>query len=456
MVSKMSNIKEKIKYNSIFQFLKKIAGKIPSKNGSLANFLSGLEEKFHFPISQYFWHFVTACGILVGVAGLLLVLWGLTPVFTRSVDEPEMLKERTITAEEVKECAFNMKPWQKSVAKKTKTVRKTTNAPVVEEEAEEEERLPPNVSLKKLQEAIPSMQLAKKGRKLICDRSEGYYEYGDFGDWIYPSRCYEYGDIDTRVAENIRTSLQSFYPYDSLQQQNMIDGMASRMRSYQEDSRQKIFNTSMSWFAKSEDIPGLWDLWAVVDKTIGNAGNPDKIHDVADVFSQFADFMLNNPKSGKTVLLKALEVIEVASGKDRLESFKIARKSYKDFNLNVGEWTKATSQFVGMKELHNASDFLYNLKCFYEIYKNEQEERLATNERRMEEFNAEKEAAEFEAEMRKTAKRALIPTGGIMVGIAFGVFIVISILLVLFSMQRTLVRLENSVRELKNSDSANK
>ena len=426
---------------------------LPDENGKKLTFkefvldiLGKTENEVHFPISRFFWHGLTVLCFSAIVGGLIFMLYCLTPVFKRSVDEPEMLEKRKITAEEVLECVKQKAPKKKVVRK----VRQTTeNNEVVEEEVEEE--IPPMVSLAPLEAVLPDVKFSVKGRKLVCDHSEGYYEYGDWGDWVYPSRCYEVGNIDSKKATELRNKLQNWLPYDSLGQQIAVNKLAENLAYYQVENRLKIYNTSLKWMSWAKDFTGLYELWGTIGQAIGNATNPSVTIAPDKLFAQIEDFMENNPIDGREYLSYALPVVKLASGSDRLSAFKTMRKKYKDFDLNFGEWKIATQEFLNTTALHHSETFLYNLECYYIMYWDEGENRVAENDRRKESYEHELRAAESEYYAKVRSKRENVGPAGMVIGIAFGAFLLIAMILVLFSIQNTIVRLEKTIKEMSEN-----
>lgn len=426
---------------------------LPDENGKKLTFkefvldiLGKTENEVHFPISRFFLHGVTVLCFSTIMVGLIVILYSFTPVIKKGVDEPEMLEKRKITAEEVLECVKQKAPKKKIVKK----VRKTTeNNEVVEEEVEED--IPPMISLAALEAVLPDVKFSVKGRKLVCEHSEGYYEYGDWGDWVYPSRCYEVGNIDSKKATELRNKLQNWLPYDSLGQQIAVNKLAENLAYYQVENRLKIYNTSLKWMSWAKDFTGLYELWGTIGQAIGNATNPSVTIAPDKLFAQIEDFMENNPIDGREYLSYALPVVQLASGSDRLSAFKTMRKKYKDFDLNFAEWKTATQEFLNTTALHHGETFLYNLECYYIMYWNEGENRVAENARLQRNYEMELAAAETAYIAKKIAKRASIAPAGMAIGIAFGVFLLIAMILVLFSIQNTISRLEKTMKEMNEN-----
>ncbi len=431
---------------NFFAKLKKLLSK-PTKT------LENIEEGFQFPFSHILFQIVSFVGVLAILVGVCVFLYSVSPVFERSVSEPELLSQREITADEVLECA-------KPVAMMAKTKRVSSSQKVSssqnDESASETNTEPqacdmPKISFEKLAAALPNVKFSNKGRQNICEHSEGHYEYGDWGEWVYPSRCYEYGDIDSWFAENLRKVLQQWFPCNSAIQQGFVEQMAAHLFFYAENSRGRIFDLSMTWIGNSrsmEEINETWELFGKIDSTIGNASNAQITKDVENLFEQVADFMQKNPKNGKSMLVKSLEIIKLADGSKRLDVFKTARMFYKKFDISdgrSGEWEKATNRFLSLTALHTGSNIVKNLECFYEAYEKESEERLAENSSLMQQYEEERMLAQEEANLTRAAKTAMMPASGVIILVGLGGFLLVVIILVLFSLQRSVSRLEKLI-----------
>jgi phage shock protein PspC (stress-responsive transcriptional regulator) len=431
-----------IAYFVLSLVLKDETGKRMSVNELIDETLGKLENKVDFPMSRAFWHTVSILCISAIIVGVIIFFYGFSPVVKHGVDKPKLLQQRDITSAEVLDCAKQRMP--KQPVKKTVVKKKKVNNVIVEEE-EEVDAEPPMISLELLQSVLPNIKFMQKGRKLTCDYSEGHYEYGDWGDWVYPSRCYEYGDVDSPKGKAVREQLQKWFPYDSVGQQGTVDALARHIAKYDQKSRNAIYEASWGWMKKARSFEQLWTIWEMVDNVIGNASVPTSTEKPEKLFAQIQNFMENNPNNGEAVLTKAIKLVELAAGVDRMQVFKIARAQYKAFGLDLEEWGKATDKFLAMNELHVQSMLPVNLECFYSLYWSEGENRIVENRRMQKKYESDLKAAEYDANIRKAQKRNLIPKSGIIIGAAVGVILLIAIILVLFSIQRTMVRIEEKL-----------
>ena len=287
---------------------------------------------------------------------------------------------------------------------------------------------------------------------MICDRSEGHYEYGDWGDWVYPSRCYEYGDVDTKAAIEIRTKLQVWFPYDSSAQQYTVDKLAAHLGFYQLASRLSIYKTSLYWIGRVERMNELWELWDAIDKVIGNAVVPTIAVMPEKLFSEMDDFMSKN-KYGAPILYKSLELLALADGNNKLPVFKVARQNYREFDLNQELWKDATNKFLAMKQLHNNVQLVKNLQCYYSLYLDEIASRFEENSKLEQEYNEALSEAQAEALAKQKEKEENVKPTSITIGISFGLIFLIIIILALFSIQNMIVRMESILGEIKEKKS---
>ena len=93
------------------------------------------------------------------------------------------------------------------------------------------------------------------------------------------------------------------------------------------------------------------------------------------------------------------------------------------------------------------ANIVNNLKCFYDAYIKEASDRVAENKRRERSYESEVSNAKFEAEAARLKHRAAMPVSGIVALAGLALFIVIGILLLLFSLQRSVKHLEKIIAE---------
>ena len=147
---------------------------------------------------------------------------------------------------------------------------------------------------------------------------------------------------------------------------------------------------------------------------------------------------------------KQAELVKIADDTKRLDVFKTARAYYKEIDIDMdasGEWAKATDRFLVLKDLHVGANIVNNLKCFYDAYIKEASDRVAENKRRERSYESEVSNAKFEAAEARLKHRAAMPVSGIVALAGLTLFLVIGILLLLFSLQRSVKHLEKIIAE---------
>ncbi len=416
--------------------------------------MDNVENAFNFPVSRIFWHILTILGVIGAVLGLIAVLYGLTPVMKRNVEKPNLAERQAVDVSQMPKCVVK---------------KKTSEIQIVEEE----KCAMPRVSLDAFVKAFPKEKFTQNLKKPqnICDASEAeevkvwndYYE-----EWEvkrkFPDRCFVSGEVDTYFALEIRKVLNGYFPCDSVNQQMVANEMGTHLQFYQESSRGTIMKISFRWLDRLktlDEVKATFELWSVVDKVIGNADDASITVQVEGLFSQLEDFMEKNPVNGAEMMKKAMEVVNIAHGLKRMDVWLVSRASYgeiiKIYNTYdadgqlqmtpISDWTRATDQFLSMSNLHSGNEIDCNLKNYYKLYIDMMKLQVEENAKRVAEYNQKKAEAEAEAAAKKAVKVGIMSVGGWAVLIGAAVVILIALLLLMFNIQRTLLRMKEMMEQ---------
>lgn len=425
-----------------------------TKFKKLVPFCEKWEENLHFPMGTYFFNFVGMAGmvvcVLAFVGGLFSVLYFFTPVFKTSVEEPKYQESvPTIDANEVLALS---KPKGDRAKKKPRTTSASSEENYYGNEggdAEEHESCSAaGLNLNGLQAALPKVKMTQNGSVYICDSGEMRERMirEDWDYWEQQKRCYKKAQVPTEFAKKIHNKLQNWFECDSVGQQNFVDRMVVRISKYNESERKSIVETSLDWFGEIDDVDGIWDFWNQIDSVISqNTMNSAKL------FAELENFNLNNKIRGKDMTLLSLKIVALGKAEDRFAIFKSARQGYKSLLITNGldyeTWERVTNEYLAMPLLHQ--NILATLPTYYELVIAKDAERLATNRELRSKYMADSVAAEQEYNSARSEKNATGVMGLTVAGIGLAgiivVSVVISLLLLLYSIQRTLKRLENKL-----------
>ncbi|MCQ2103059.1 MAG: hypothetical protein MJY98_07525 [Fibrobacter sp.] len=409
------------------------------------------EENLHFPMGTYFFNFLGIIGIVVSVlavvGGLLTVLYFCTPVFKTSVDKPEYQeKVQKIDADEVMMCA---KPKGDRPKKKVRSTSAYQESYSKNELAEEGCRAP-ELKLEKLQAALPKVKMTQNGSVYICDTEEMKARMinEDWDYWDQQSRCYKKAIVPSDFAKKITNKLQNWYECDGTKQQEFIDKMVARVLKYEESERKSIFETSMEWYGEIDDVDELWNFWAEIDAVISqNTANAAKL------FAELENFNLNNKLKGRMMTSLSLKLVALGKAEDRFAIFKSVRQGYKSLLITNGldyeTWESVTLDYLAMTSLHQ--NILGTLPCYYELVVEKDVERLSRNKELRLKYVTDSTAAEQEYSAARSEKNATGKVGLLIAGMGLAgvvlISVVISLLLLLYSIQRTLKRMECRLNE---------
>jgi len=366
-----------------------------------------LEEKVFFPFSRQFWQKIVLAGIAAIVVGVVVLLWNFLPVWERSVDKPQMAMEREVAAEDVRQC-YAHRLVKAKPAKREKSAEATEGAT--------EERNAPILDFNELREAVPDISW------------KPVYEQ----DWWYGKRL-----VNPGFEKKMSNLLQERFPFDSVSQQKVVDQFVPHVVAYSKRERASVLKNSFKWYAETDGEP--WTQWAEIDSILTN-----KTEKADAIFAEIADFAVKNKVNGETAIRKMLKLV-VLDGVHGVEIFQEARKGISTLDLDFEWWGAATDRFMTLTSLHDRVDM--SLPCYYAKVKEERDEVAARNEAEMERYRSAKNSAEYEADEKRVKQKewrwvALAIIGGGIVAVAF-----FSLMLVLLSMQRTMMRMETALRK---------
>ena len=468
MASNEEMTNEKVsKIDALLQTAKKILLKVFNKIDpeKASSGFDKMENKMTFPAARLFLHFFAICGVLGVIGGICVILYSFTPTIPEKIKKPKLIERTDMTFEEYQNYIANSKS-----AKKKKSQAATSQQA---NEYDQENKNPPNISFDKIQEVLPDIKFFEKGKRInTCDKSEGHYEYGDWGDFIYPSRCYQTGTVDTKITKIYRTHLNQAFPNDSLQQQKTLDKIALHLTNYQPTSRKDILGASLEWL--KFDDPDLFNLWESIDKALGNAAlaqstlNPEKIFkamlsfvskkDGSDFVSKKdgSEYKKDGSEYGErvNVLKKSLPLIQQAGGDEKYSVFYTIGRFYA--NNGYEEWDLATKNFLSLKQLQSQDSLAQNLSNFYTIISLRDEKRVDDNKKMQEEYEINVSNAKERDEKRITQKAGLSMIGLYIIGGGFATITIFAIILLFFSMQRIFSRMESAFKSMENMIKTNK
>jgi hypothetical protein len=452
MASNEEMTNEKVsKIDALLQTAKKIILKVFNKIDpeKASSGFDKMENKMTFPAARLFLHFFAICGVLGVIGGICVILYSFTPTIPENVQKPKLIERTDMTFEEYQNYITNSK-----AAKKKKSQAATFQQA---NEYNQENKNSPNISFDKIQEVLPDIKFFEKGKRInTCDKSEGHYEYGDWGDFIYPSRCYQTGTVDTKITRIYRALLNQTFPNDSLQQQKALDKIALHLTNYQPTSRKDILGASLEWL-KFDDSE-LFNLWESIDKALGNAAlaqstlNPEKIFKA--MFSFVSKKEGSEYSERVNVLKKSLPLIQQAGGDEKYSVFYTIGLFYA--NNGYEEWDLATKNFLSLKQLQTQDSLAQNLSNFYTVINLRDEKRVDDNKKMQEEYEINVSNAKKRDEERITQKAGMSMIGLYIIGGGFATITIFAIILLFFSMQRIFSRMECAFKSMENMIKTNK
>ena len=153
---------------------------------------------------------------------------------------------------------------------------------------------------------------------------------------------------------------------------------------------------------------------------------------------------------------EALKVFPLDTKSSGYDIFKAIRKGFKKFlvgrKYDFEFWRKATDEFISMKKLHE--NIPATITCYYDMIIEKNNEIIEHNKELRNKYESDSLAAEAEYHLKRGNKNKLGLTGLTAIGIGVAGIIVIPLiaclLLLLYSIQRNLKRIEENFNKKNN------
>lgn len=387
-----------------------------------------LEEKFQFPISRYFWHAIIALASIAMVVGFLMFLWGATPTLESSVNKDAYPEEIKVSEKDVLS-EFGDAP-----------------TPIHEDQREtegrgintEDESNFNKFNLAPLKKQIPNAQWKD---------IPAQYKIGYFGE-------YKVKDAQPGLESLIPRDLKKF----SLESSNhLIKSLSNFIASFpKKKDKYKVFQQ-------------MWDPTVNAKNTTSFLNTLDSLKAFMSIYEsnklkllkKISRFAKKNPTDGSEIILTSLPIMKlnlksnvlfyhVAHGYTQYESLfnSISHVDEDGQQLNsspVAEYQKVVQNYLSLKKLHPTVD--KSFKKYIEIFIRKSQLRAQKINSIEKKYEIEKNAASSEYLANKVAKTGTLTLGMMIFGGSIVAIAFFALLLVLLSIQRTLIRMERKAND---------
>lgn len=390
------------------------------------SFLEKFEEKFYFKTSHLFWHLLTGLGGLALVAGILILLWSITPSFKPGVKKPKYPEPVKVAVEEIK---LKIQPPVK--AKEVSTVPDTVAQPTVTEVT------PPAVTATDPAEAafnatLDTLKILLPPEKFRWD-TRGHWQQ----DWYERKWVVDVYGINDRL----RSAFNEVNAGDFTSQKQLLNAYKALLVLFPESLRFSVLKAAIE-FSKT-DVPTSVANVNLLKASVANF----TIYN-SDYIEKLATFGNKNPRDGQTFIEYVNTVMPKFKPEIRMAVLNTLINAYYNYFNLIEKQQEATDLFLTMLPNFDAKDQSTALSEYYRAYL----EKNYYREREIAQLNSEYESnlnhaesvvvhkKEVKAKYRGIGLKAI---GGSVVFIAF-----LALFLVVLSIQRNvkLLREEGGIK----------
>ncbi len=381
--------------------------------------LETFEEKFYFKTSHFFWHLVTGIAGLALIAGLGILLWGLTPSLkpnVKKVAEPAPVR---VAAEEIMQ-RLSPPPTKPATSPSTPNYTATetaasSQAPPVSRDSTEVAFLAAIDSLKSL---LPPNKFSWA--------SSGHYER----TWYETKWVVDVLGINDRLQAAYRkvnaTDYATALP--------LLNAYISLVAMFPLDQRLKVLKAATE-FTK-DDVPTSVQNLALLHAAIPHFSTSD-----ADFVEMLSTFGKKNPRDGRAFIEYANTILPKFDAAVREPLLRTLIASYYNYFNDIGRQQEATNLFMEMQNQFEPDKQVSALAEYYQLYRDknyDREREIVQIEQTYQNELAQAEAAVVAKKAKKAGWRSL---GLKVVGGSFIFISFVALFLVLLSIQRNIRQL---------------
>jgi hypothetical protein len=375
-------------------------------------FFEKVEERFHFKISHFFWHVLTALGGLALLTGVLVLLWGIIPAFKPSVDMPVYPEPVKVSAEEI---AWQLMPPTKRAELTPKPPEETTIA-----ESKPEEAKPADPAETAYLAAIESLKVLLPPDK---------YTWTSQGRWeqTYWERRWVVSVLG--IQDRLKSAFQKANADDFTSKKQLLDAYISLVSAFPVEQRLTALKAGID-FSKDD-----------VSTSAQNAASlrAAVLHfttDNADFVEILAAFGRKNPRDGRSFIEYTNTIVPNFAAETRRPILNALLSAYYSYFNDITRQKEATDLFLGIHKNFEPENQVKALTEYYRLFAEKNTERrrqVARIEENYERAQSEAEATLAERRGEKASYRSL----ALQVIAGSVVFIsLVAMFLVLLSIQR--------------------
>lgn len=395
-------------------------------------YLSKFEEKYVFNISLGFWRLLVGMAVLVLVAGLLFLLWGIIPAFRSSAKKANYPPVVTVSLEELQ--AQVLPRARAEIKKSAQEGQRVSTAEGKPAKEEPPEVAPGEVDYNRLLDSLKA--LIPPTRYAWKSRGHWEYPYGREYWEYYKSSRYRKWKVDRLgINDRLKTAYRRANADDYMSKKELLTAYLSVLSQFSEDKRTAVLEAVTTYTKESV-------AQSTANVVLLSGSIPNFSTDRADYLQELATFGKKNPNDGRAFVEYVNGMLNKLDPDVRFDALQAMISSYyKHFNNRIALQKEITNMFLPMVVNFQPEHQVKALGNYYELYLRKNADRMATIRQIDREYARELSLASSEHQSARAKKgewrlRGVYAIGGAIVFIAF-----IALILALLSMQRYLERI---------------
>jgi hypothetical protein len=387
------------------------------------DFLEKIEEKFVFKTSHLFFHFLVALAMLVFLASLALLLWGVSPTFKPGVEKVEYPLPVAVSVDEILAAITAIENRQRGYVAQIQAISRSD----VTQQAQAQDKS--NVSDPNKQsygKALDSLKtLLPLEKHLWVD--QGRWERDYYGNSHFVIERYG-------IESQLQATFNEANALNYIQKRDILRGYLNILKPIEEGSRHDLLQNLMLWTVEStektqEHMKLLSHAIKIYQPQFGLA------------VAKLVNFGKKNPRDGDSFVAYANEIIPKFNSAFKTEILDELMSCYYRYYDDISAQKEATDLFIPLLAKVEGKYQAPALRIFYQLFIDKNRERKRAIEQIDHEYASELSAAQMLVQEKQARKawyrlRGLIGAGGSIMFIS-----VIALTLIMLSIQRNIKQL---------------
>lgn len=410
------------------------------------NYFSKIENKYVFNVSLIFWHLFIGLSTLAVAISLLIFLWSITPSFQKNV-EKQPYPEKKLYPDPVKVNLSELKleevKLEEAPPESLDTVAVIEKKQVVEDITGKKEY---ESSLNTLKTLIQPSKYSWKGEGYWYypqgERYWTYYKQEQYRQWITTEP-----GIDDKLASSYRNINAKNY----VKKKQVLDGFISIVKLIKEEKRTSALEILMNNMANNTAQNN--SIYKILTKVVNKMSHIDNLA----YLEQLVYFGKINQNDGLPFIEYTATIINNFDVSQRTISIDNLVKSYYNyFNQDLHKQKEATNLFIPLLNKIKITQQGNALMKYYGIYLNKNIERdykitQIENDHQQKiaeidtQYGLEQLQAQQEFYAKKESKQNLRYKSMMSIGISILLIVLIATILVFFSIQRSVRKIEEKI-----------